>query len=68
MWQDDEVDHPESIACPVLVSPEVIRRFVEAERALKELPDRMVALFPSCPSIAAVLMEALEDEVQEKAT
>lgn len=36
-WQDDGEDHPESLACPVLVQPNVIRRWASAERLIEEM-------------------------------
>lgn len=34
-WQDDGKDYPESLACPVVVKPEVVRRWLAAEAALR---------------------------------
>lgn len=36
-WQDDGQDYLESLGCPVLVRPDVIRRFVAAESRCEEL-------------------------------
>jgi hypothetical protein len=35
-WADDGEDHPESLACPALIKPDVVRRFVAAEQRLQE--------------------------------
>ncbi len=36
-WQDDGEDYPESLACPVIVSPDVVRRWVKAEAEVAAL-------------------------------
>lgn len=36
-WQDDGEDYPESLGCPTLVQPSVIRRWVAAEAKLAAL-------------------------------
>lgn len=39
-WQDDGEDHPESLACPAIVRPDVIRRMSAAEAALAAAVER----------------------------
>ena len=36
-WQDDKDDDPESLACPVLMAPERLRKFVAAEARCSEM-------------------------------
>ncbi len=43
-WQDDGEDHPESLTCPVAVSPDVVRRWVAAEAKLAVLESHNKAL------------------------
>lgn len=39
-WGDDGQDHPESLTCPALVQPDVMRRLVAAEQQLNEIKAR----------------------------
>jgi hypothetical protein len=34
VWQGDDEDHPESLACPVLMRPEHVRKFITERDAL----------------------------------
>lgn len=48
-WQGDEYDHPESLTCPILISPEKMRdllKLIPGGRKLKKSPRHLLEAFP----------------------
>ena len=41
-WGDDDEDHPESLSCPAIVEPDVIRRWVALEAEITRLKTALI--------------------------
>jgi hypothetical protein len=60
-WMDDGNDGPDSLTCNVLVRPEIVRRWVAAEKKLTELESQQPQGTGECPGeIESILCEILE--------